>query len=195
MRLPAADRAGFIMTVMSFQVARTSRAFFLGAVIGGASLSACSPALNWRETRVPDSGAAALFPCKPEAHVRRVTLLGSERPMHLASCSAAGHVYALSHVDVGDPGRVTPAMQALRALAAENIGGPATVVGAQRIPGMSPHPLAERLAVSGKRPDGTVIEAQAVFFVKATVVYQATVVGDRLDNEAMDTFFAGLRLP
>ncbi len=171
-------------------------ALWLIGVLGCSALgSGCTPALDWRDTRVVGSAVTALFPCKPDAHLRRVTLAGSERQMHLASCAAGGNVYALSHVDVGDPGRVTEVMRTLRTLAAENIGGAATVIGAPPIPGMTAHPLAGRLAVSGQRPDGSAIEAQAVFFTQATVVYQATVVGKRLDAEATDTFFAALKLP
>lgn len=158
-------------------------------------LMACSPVLDWREASIPDSGARALFPCKPEVHVRQVMLAGAVRPMHLSSCTAAERVYAVSHVDVGDVSRVTEVMQVLRSLAAENIGGAPKTVGAQQVPGMTPNPLAERLAMAGKRPDGSAIEAQAVFFAKATVVFQATVVGDRLDAEAVDTFFSALKLP
>ncbi|MDO9316352.1 MAG: hypothetical protein Q7T97_17600 [Burkholderiaceae bacterium] len=162
------------------------------AIVG--LVAACSPALDWRDTLVPDSGASAVFPCKPDAHVRQVVLAGAGRKMHLASCMAADTVYAVSHVDVGDLGQVTEAMQALRALAAENVGGAAKVIAPQTVPGMTPHPLAERLAVAGKRSDGSVIEAQAIFFTQATVVYQATVVGGHLDPDAVDTFFSALKL-
>lgn len=175
--------------------ARPPVPLFVAVLMACALLSACTPALDWRETPVPGSGVNALFPCKPDTHVRRITLLGAEMQMHLTSCTAAGSVYAVSHVDVGDPGRVTPAMQKLRTLAAENIGGAATVLRPQAVPGMTPHPLAERLALAGRRPDGSAIAAQAVFFARAAVVYQATVVGDRLDTEAVDTFFAALKLP
>lgn len=164
-------------------------------VIGGLLLSACSPALDWRETSVAGSPWGALFPCKPDAHVRQVVLAGAAAQMHLASCAADGSVFAVSHVDAGDPGRVTEVMQTLRALAADNVGGAARRVGAARIPGMTPHPLAERLAVTGKRSDGSAIEAQAVFFTRGSVVYQATVVGTRLDSDAVDTFFGALKLP
>lgn len=157
-------------------------------------LSACSPALDWREIPVPGSPLTALFPCKPDSHVRRVVLAGNSLDMHLTSCTASDSVYAVSHVDVGDPARVTEALQALRALAAENVGGAAQRVGAQPVQGMTPHPLAERLSVVGQRPDGSAIEARAAFFTQATVVYQATVVGTRLDPEVVDTFFTALKL-
>lgn len=179
---------------MSLQDARAAALIITCVLSFGGVLTACSPALNWRETPVSGSALTTLFPCKPDAHVRRVVLVGAERQMNLTSCAADGSVYAVSHVDVGDPVRVSQVMQTLRSLAAENIGGAATVIGAQQVPGMTPQPLAERLAVTGKRPDGSAIEVQAVFFAQAAVVYQATVVGNRLDAEAVDTFFAALKL-
>lgn len=164
------------------------------SIVLACGLSACSPALNWRETRPPDSGLSALFPCKPDHHVRRVTLAGAELMMQLSSCTAADSVYALSRVDVGQAVRVTPVLQALREAAAENIGGPTTVKDPQPVPGMTPHPLAQRLGWSGKRADGSMIAAQAMFFTQGTQVYQATVVGTRLNAGAVDTFFAALKL-
>ena len=163
-------------------------------VLAAGLLAACSPALDWRELSVPDSAASALFPCKPDTHVRKVALAGAALQMHLSSCTAADNVYAVSHVDLDDPTRVTEVMQTLRVLAAENVGGVATVVGAPRVPGMAAHPLAERLAVVGRRSDGSAIEAQAIFFTQGAAVYQATVVGTRLDPDAVDTFFSALKL-
>ena len=160
-----------------------------------AGLFACSPALNWRETRPPGSVVSALFPCKPDHHTRRVTLAGSDLAMQLSSCSAADNVYALSHIDVGQADRVTPVLQALREAVAQNIGGPTAVKGSQPVPGMTPHPLAQRLGWRGTRADGSTIAAQATFFTQGSQVYQATVVGARLNEDAVDTFFAALKLP
>ena len=169
-----------------------------GAVLSialAAGLFACTPALNWRETHPPDSVVSALFPCKPDHHVRRVTLAGAQLAMQLSSCTAADNVYALSHIDVGQADRVTPVLQALREAAAQNIGGPTAVKGPQPVPGMTPHPLAQRLGWRGTRADGATIAAQATFFTQGTQVYQATVVGARLDEAAVDTFFGALKLP
>lgn len=163
------------------------------AATGG--LVACTPALNWREIRPPDSLVTAMFPCKPDHHSRRVTVAGTPLSMQLSSCTASDNVYALSHIDVGQADRVSPVLEALRQVAAENVGGPTTVKSAQPVPGMTPHPLAQRLGWSGTRADGSTIAAQAAFFTQGTQVYQATVVGTRLDAEAADTFFSGLKLP
>ena len=158
------------------------------------SLLACSPALDWREIQPPDSGAVVMFPCKPDRFVRNVTLAEREVQMHLASCSADGVTYALSHAELSDPMRIAAAREALRALAASNIGGQATVVSPLNVPGMTPHPLAQRLAIRGGI-EGRVLQAEVGVFTRGLRVYQATVIGEKLDSQGTDTFFTGLRLP
>ena len=40
------------------------------------ALTACSPALDWRQVRPDDAGVEAMFPCKPLSHARTVPLAG-----------------------------------------------------------------------------------------------------------------------
>ena len=159
-----------------------------------AMLAGCSPALDWRDVNPEGSGASALFPCRPENRVRRVNLTGVAMEMHLVSCTAAGSNYALSHVDVVDPLKVAPVLQELQRLAANNVGGAPSASDPYSVPGMAPSEWAKRLVVKGSRGEGTFIEADAVFFARGSLVYQATAVGSRLDKEATDTFFASLKL-
>jgi hypothetical protein len=162
------------------------------AVLG---LTACSPALDWRETRPEDSGAVALFPCKPTSHARKVRLAGGEVLLTLHACTAADVTWALATADVVDPARVGPALEALLRSAADNIGArdprpqPLTVAGA------TPNPGAGRVALEGRRSDGQVVQEQVAVFAKGTRVFQATVIGAMLPAEGVETFFGGLRTP
>ncbi len=136
-----------------------------------------------------------MFPCKPDRFARSVTL-GPERvQMHLASCSAGGAIYALSHAELVDPAHITAALQALRSAAALNIGGQATVLSPMQVSGMTPHRLAEHLAIEGRRADGGALREEIGVFTRGRRVFQATVIGDVLDPQATETFFAGLKLP
>ncbi len=156
-------------------------------------LAGCTPSLDWRELTVEGTGVSALFPCRPENRVRQVSLAGMAAQMHLASCTAGGSNFAVSHLDAGDPANAAQVLQQLQALTAANMGGAPTVIGGCNVPGMTPSPLARRLAFKGRRDDGTAIEAEAVYFSRGSVVYQATLVGSHLEREAMDTFFASLK--
>ncbi|MBC7718012.1 MAG: hypothetical protein H7143_13865 [Pseudorhodobacter sp.] len=158
------------------------------------ALAACSPTLNWRDVRPADSGASALFPCKPDRFTRSFVLGGEKLQMVLNSCAAGDVTYALSHAKLAVATRVNPVLEAMQSAAAGNLGGTATLVSALVVPGMAPHPITQRWAVQGKRADGTALYQQFGVFTRGLHVYQATVVGHSLDPVAADTFFGSLQL-
>lgn len=161
-----------------------------------AALAACSPAQDWRALQPADSGAALLFPCKPLTHARDIVLAGHRLRLTLHACTAGdGNSYALAVAELGDPARVAAALQALRASAAANIGAGAGTPLPLAVAGATPNPQAQRIALQGLRPDGQPLQAQVAVFAKGTRVYQATVLGRRLDAQAADTFFDALRTP
>ena len=160
-----------------------------------ALLAACSPALDWREVRPEGSGIVALFPCKPSADARTVTLDGARVRMHLVACRAADTTWALAYAEVADPARVGPALTALRSAAEANLGGTARPVGPMQVKGMTPNPQAERLQLQGKLPGGEAVAEELGFFTRGTWVFQATVMGPKLNSEAVASFFDSIRWP
>ena len=158
------------------------------------ALAACTPSLDWREVRPAGGGVLALFPCRPAQDARTVALAGAALKLNLESCQAAGATFALSFTDVQDPARVAATIEALRTAAVGNLGGTPVVAGTAVVAGMTPNPLAQRVRVDGRFPDGSAVREELLFFVKGTVVYQATVLGARVDASAVDAFFDGLKL-
>jgi hypothetical protein len=156
--------------------------------------AACAPTLNWREIRPEGSGAIALFPCKPSSQVRTVRIGPASAPMALYACTTGGVTYALAHAELGNPHLVGPALTELRASTASNLGTVAQAEGALQVPGMTPNALAGRIRMEGKLPNGEAAQAAAGFFVKGTRVFQATVVGPKLDVHALETYLGGLKL-
>jgi len=161
----------------------------------GVLMNACSPALDWRDVRPEASGAAALFPCKPKSQARIATLAGAGVPMTLVSCNVGGVTFALSHAELGDPSRVTTALIELRAALSTNLGASDMRSATFGLAGMTPNAQAVRLWLTGRMPDETPVKEQAVLFVRGTRVYQAVVLGPRLDDAVVNVFFEGLRLP
>jgi hypothetical protein len=159
-----------------------------------ASATACAPALNWREVRPEGSGVRALFPCKPTREARRLRLAGAEVEMTLHACSAAGATWALAHVDVADPVRVTPALRELAAAASRNVDARNAASAPLAVAGMTPNSEAQHLQFRGARPDGRPVSIQAAVFAYGTRVYQATVVSPPAEAGAVQTFFQGLRV-
>jgi hypothetical protein len=146
------------------------RAFFLAvpaALTLCAGLTACSPALDWREIRPEDSGAVAMFPCKPTTHARKVQLAGGEVLLTLYACLSA----------------------------ATNIGAGAPRTLPLAVEGATPSTAAGRVALEGKRKDGAAVQEQVAVFAKGTRVFQATAIGARLPAEGLEIFFDGLRTP
>jgi hypothetical protein len=151
-------------------------------VIWAAAVTACSPALDWRAVRPENSGALALFPCRPASHARRLHLSGA--------------TFALGYADVADPAQVGPALGALRAAAIANMSGSTQPDGALNVSGMTPNSEAHRLRITGHLPGGRAAQMATGFFAKGTRVFQASVISPgTLDAEAVGTFFAGLEVP
>ena len=156
---------------------------------------ACTPSLDWRETRPEGADVVAMFPCKPDRHARPIALAGATTRMEMLVCSAGGATFAISFADLPDPASVATAMAELQAKVLGNIRGTASQTQPARVSGMTPNSLARRLTMAGQLPDGAAVQEQAVFFVKGLRVFQASIIGPRLPPDTAETFFAGLKLP
>lgn len=163
-------------------------------MVSAVVMLACSPALDWREVRPEGSGAVALFPCKPSSHARMVVLAGSAVRLTLSACTAAGATFGFAFADVADPRRVGPALAELADAALKNLSGRAERPRPPEVSGMTPNPAAVRIRLSGRRPDGDPIEEEIAVFSKGTRIYQATVLGPKLNREVTAMFFDGLKL-
>jgi hypothetical protein len=165
------------------------------ALLAGAVLAGCSPALNWRTIRPDGSGAELLMPCKPDHLVRSLPLAGATVSLTLLACEAEDVTWALAFADVQDPARVGEALQALQAAAQANVAGSTARPLPLQVAGATPHPASGRLAFEGRLPDGRPVHEQVAVFTKGTRVFQATALGARLLPEAAETFFSALQTP
>jgi hypothetical protein len=158
-------------------------------------LVGCAPALNWREARPSGSQAQLMFPCRPASHARAVTLAGRTVEMTMFACSAADTVFALSFADMQDPMLVGPALDELGASLRAHLKPVQPAVSQPlTVPGMTPHPRAVQWRQAGALPDGRSVEERAALFSHGAVVYQATMLGARLDAQAQDTFFGSVKV-
>lgn len=111
------------------------------------------------------------------------------------ACASAGSTYAVGALTLNDVRDVGLALDALRDAAARNVGtNPAAIGQSLRVPGMTPYPQATRITFSGRRPDGTAVVVHLAVFARGQRVYQAMVIGDRPDAEAVSVFFSALKL-
>jgi hypothetical protein len=162
----------------------------LVALLGG-----CTPALDWRESRPEGSQAQLMFPCRPASHARTVALAGRNVEMTMVACSAGQTVFALSFANLEDPALVGPALDELGKAFRAHVK-PSQPAASQplAVPGMTPHPMAAQWRQAGTLPDGRAVEERAALFSHGAVVYQATMLGARLDEQAQETFFGALKV-
>jgi hypothetical protein len=172
----------------------SSRAAALSALL---VLGACSPTLNWRELRLDGVPLLALMPCKPERATRPVPLAGTPTELHMHSCEAGGMRFAVAWADVGNAAQVAPALVAWRSASLQSIRvapTPAddpstrwavTVAGAPSVLGVR---------AQGQDPQGQPVQTRAAYFAQGSRVFQAAVYGVTLPDEAVEPFYAGLRL-
>lgn len=162
-------------------------------------LAGCSPALDWRETRLKGPGLEATFPCRPVGQTRQVELAGRLVAMQLDGCEAGGRTFAVGWADVGDPAAVGPALQALQQAsagkkAAQRPARPRTDWLAPR--GATPQAAAGRWELPVPGPDGAALVMDTAVFARGTWVVQASVIGPEPGSGAaaeLAPFFEGLR--
>ncbi len=166
----------------------------LALALLGATLTACAPALDWREIQPAQGGALHfVLPCKPTMQERAVELAGQRVALSLQACAAGGVTWGLASADLQDPARVGPALAELAAAAAANVQGQPAEGRAAQVPGATPNPGSRRLQIAGRQSGGKPLEMQVSVFTHGTRVYQATALGVQVPPEAADTFFGALR--
>lgn len=171
---------------------RGLRRIRIAAWLGVAALTACSPALDWRQVQPPGWSLVAALPCRPDTAERRVPLAGAAVVLGMWSCAAGSQVFAVASADVGDPARVGPALQGLSAAVRDNIAGTLTEDAAAQVPGMTPHPAARQQRLAGRRPDGQPVQAQLLVFAYGTRVFQASVLGPQVADAQARPLFESL---
>jgi hypothetical protein len=162
-------------------------------------LAACSPALNWRTLPLPEAAITITLPCKPDHATRTVELAGAPVELSMVGCDADGATLAVSHAALADPALTGAALAHWRAAVVANLGTAATAVDTPFAPaGVLPVPQSVRTVLQGKRPDGSAVNAQAVWFARAVGpqvrLYHAVVYSPLPRPELGDSFFAGLTL-
>jgi len=160
--------------------------------------AACSPALNWRETRFPDTSVLALLPCEPDHASRSVPLGGEPRQLTMAGCDAAGGTFAVMLADapVAQAGAL---LEGWRTATFANIRARDVQTQTFHPRGALALPESVRITATGQRADGRQVYAQAVWAVRIapsdgdTQLVHAVMYSDKPMPEAAETFFGGLK--
>ena len=168
-----------------------------------ACTAACTPALNWREVRMPPTRLQALLPCKPDEGTRTVTLAGQALEMRMIGCEAQGATYTLAWVALQEPGRAGAVLGAWQDATLQRIGiaaGPDAPAGTAFVPqGALALPQAVQWRAEGRSPEGGAVTVQAAWFAgtggAGVQAFQAAVYSPTPVPEGAAAFFDGIRLP
>ena len=155
--------------------------------------AACTPALDWREIRAQGTGVTFMLPCKPQVSARSVQLAGQAVRMSLMACRAGELTWALGFADVAEPARLGAALLALRESTVANLQGQVVRSAPAAVRGATPHEGSVYLQLRGRLPDGASAQGRLAVFAHGTMVFQATVLGESVSDEAAETFFLSLR--
>jgi hypothetical protein len=146
-------------------------------------LNACSPSLNWRETRITDTDLTAMMPCKPAHHKRTVPLAGLTVTMQMTACDADGATFAIAHASIPDASAAPEVLAQWRRITLANIGAGVA----------KESPPSPRVSAQGKRGDGRPVTLQGTWFAQGSHVFHAAVYAPTITSEMSETFFSGLK--
>ena len=163
-------------------------------VAGCLALTACSPALNWREVRLEPSALVAMLPCKPDQGSRSVTLAGQNLSMHMMGCEADSATFAVSYADLPDATQAAAVQAQWQTAMLGNMRATQNLQSPLNIKGVVGATGAVQLQAQGTQPDGRAVVAQGVWFIRGAQVFHAVMYAAKLNPEAADAFFTGFRL-
>lgn len=167
-------------------------------------LSACSPSLNWRETRIADTDLAAMMPCKPANHQRTVPLAGLTVTLQMTACDADGATFAIAHTSIPDSSAAPRVLAEWRKSTLSNMNAKsvresrdAAESFASASSSTTP-PGASLLAIAqGQRGDGSAVTLHGVWFARGAQVFHAAVYAPtqagNVTTEMTEPFFSGLK--
>ena len=162
-----------------------------------ALLSACSPALNWRDVRPKDINILLTVPCSPDQISQDVVLADQKIKMSMTGCVADKMTFALAHARLPSPALAARALGQLHQAAVENVRGKVTF-SSPDIPKNATAGLPDSLdlRIDGVAPDGKPVRERVLLFSQGNSVYQVTAFAptDDFKDEAAQTFAASVNL-
>lgn len=176
---------------------RVSWALPAALVLLSMTLSACSPAYNWRNARHDAASGHMLMPCKPERAQRAVPLLGpAQEPVELwmLSCNAQGQTFAWSALRVPEGADWMAVEKAWRraAWAALQIplsAGEEPPDGWEMLTGGGQPAIRSHWSGPGVGHRGQTLQAHMLWLQTEDWMHLAALYGEVVEPEALRTFF------
>jgi hypothetical protein len=160
------------------------------------TLTACMPALNWREASPEKSGFVVLMPAKPDRLNRPIDLNGLKVTMNMLGSKVDGVAYTVAWVDTPSPEAAQKAVEAMRLGMLRNLGQPdvpgvaaKVSIRASSASGNTEHWPAQQVAIK-HGPQ----HMQALFLHRGLRAWQVVSLGPKLELEASKVFAESFQL-
>jgi hypothetical protein len=165
----------------------------------GCFITACTPALNWREVRFDAGDVQALMPCKPDQAMRQIFLQeGSDTVpanLQLQGCEASDLQFTFAQITLPSGVLPTTALTAWRQASLAPLAVPFESAQSRdwALTGALTIPQAIRVQVKNGP-----YQAQLGWFARGNKLYQVAVYGAAQTKSFDDTaevYFSGIKLP
>tara|TARA_B110000503_G_C7070351_1_gene380604 strand:- start:369 stop:899 length:531 start_codon:yes stop_codon:yes gene_type:complete len=151
-------------------------------------MTACNPALNWREISLNGTMIKGMFPCKPDLFQRVIEIKGQFARMNMLSCSVRDTQFALAYVELGELNDVPVVLLNWQFSSLGNIKANIN----RREPFLSKDKVwtesAIKVEATGQKPNGDKLEVNLFWFSIDKTIFQGSVYAKHRDRDAVETF-------
>ena len=173
----------------------------LASLVGALTLSACSPAQNWRDVAFEGSALKAQLPCKPDRTTRNVPLGGVPVELQVVGCESGAAMVAVMTAALPAGADASAVMAAWQKATLDNVRVTQPLAAGQlqawQRPGQLPLTTSVRVQAPGQRTNGEPVNMDAVWGAVAegerVRLVHAVVYDRKIAADLANTLFDGIK--
>ena len=173
----------------------------LASLVGALTLSACSPAQNWRDVAIEGSALKVQLPCKPDRTNRSVPLGGVPVELQVVGCESGTAMVAVMSAALPVGSDASAVMAAWQKATLDNARVTQPLAAGQQQawhrPGQLPLATSLRVQAPGLRANGEPVNMDAVWGAltdgERVRLVHAVVYDRKIEAELANTLFDGIK--
>ena len=173
----------------------------VACLFGALTLSACSPAQNWRDVAFEGTALKAQLPCKPDRTTRSVPMGGVPVDLQVVGCESGSAIVAVMSAALPAGSDASAVMAAWQKATFDNARVAQPLAAGQQQawprPGQLPLATAVRVQAPGLRASGEPVNMDAVWGAVAegerVRLIHAVVYDDKITAQLASTLFESIR--
>ena len=173
----------------------------VACLFGALTLSACSPAQNWRDVAFEGSALKAQLPCKPDRTTRSVPMGGVPVDLQVVGCESGSAMVAVMSAALPAGADAIAVMAAWQKATLDNARVAQPLAAGQQQawqrPGQLPLVTSVRVQAQGQRANGEPVSMAAVWGAvtesERVRLVHAVVYDRKIEAELVNTLFDGIK--